>query len=299
MRSISVAASSTSAATLSPTGPSSGLRTKPRRSQVSTVNRSASAAARPSRSRSRRCRRRRAPTADRPARLHVQGGARHRDLFDLHIHPFTVAPFDRPGDPAHAAATQSQNRGLRHDRHLNSAAGRHEGAAPSGDRREHGRHDDRVVRLLPLRHGGGAGLPQAVLPVGRPVGGHPAGVRHAVRRIRRSADRRGDLRPLRRPDRPQGHARHHAADHGDLHRADRRAARLRDDRDRRAAAADGAAAVQGAAVGGEWGGSVLIAMEWGRRAPAGLHGELAAAGRAAGAAALDRHGAGVHRRDRP
>ncbi len=51
--------------------------------------------------------------------------------------------------------------------------------------------------------------------------------------------------------------------------------------------------LQGAAVGGEWGGSVLIAMEWGDRATARVHRELAAAGRAAGAAAVDGHGAAV------
>ena len=48
------------------------------------------------------------------------------------------------------------------------------GPAPTRDRREHGRHHDRVVRLLPLRHRRRAGLPEAVLPGGRPVGGHPA-----------------------------------------------------------------------------------------------------------------------------
>ena len=49
--------------------------------------------------------------------------------------------------------------------------------------------------------------------------------------------------------------------------------------------------LQGIAVGGEWGGSVLLAMEWGPRKRRGLHGQLAAARGAARAAAV--HGDGA------
>ena len=77
-------------------------------------------------------------------------------------------------------------------------------AAPPSGLRQHGRHDDRVVRLLPLRHRGRPGLPRGVLPRADPVRGYPALLRHPVRRLRRPADRCRDLRPLRRPDRSQG-----------------------------------------------------------------------------------------------
>ena len=58
------------------------------------------------------------------------------------------------------------------------------------------RHDDRVVRLLPLRHGRRARLQQALLPDVRPAGRHDGRVRHLRGRLRRAADRRHRLRPL-------------------------------------------------------------------------------------------------------
>src|SRR5690348_332647 len=57
--------------------------------------------------------------------------------------------------------------------------------------------------------------------------------------------------------------------------------------------------LQGLAVGGEWGGSVLLAMEWGRREAPRVHGELAPDGRPARAAALDADGPGDVGHDRP
>ena len=75
--------------------------------------------------------------------------------------------------------------------------------------------------------------------------------------------------------RPQGHAGHHPAAHGYRHRADRRAAGVRDHRRRRAdAARRSCGSLQGIGVGGEWGGSVLISMEWGSRKRRGFMASL-------------------------
>ena len=107
-------------------------------------------------------------------------------------------------------------------------------------------------------------LRKAVFPAIPPTRRYAAGVPDLCRRLRRTTGRRGDLRPLRRPHRPQGHT----------------------DRD---PVADGAATfavafvptyaaigiwgaviltvlrfIQGVGVGGEWGGSVLMSMEWAR-----------------------------------
>ena len=95
-----------------------------------------------------------------------------------------------------------------------------------------------------------------------------------VRRLRRPPDGRGDLRPLRRPRRPQGHADHDADPHGRRDRSYRRAARLRHDRRLGADPAHVLRIVQGIGVGGEWGGSVLMSMEWGRADATRLHGQL-------------------------
>ena len=138
-------------------------------------------------------------------------------------------------------------------------------AAPRRDR-QHGRHDDRVVRLPALRHGDRAGLRQAVLPEVRPAG---------RRRCRRSASSSSasSARPIGAAI--FGH-------YGD--RIGRKATLivdLADDRhrDRRRSACVptydsigiwGAVLltvirlIQGIGVGGEWGGSVLLAMEWAR-----------------------------------
>ena len=70
--------------------------------------------------------------------------------------------------------------------------------------RQHGRHDNRMVRFPALRTGDGAGLRQAVLPSIRPGGRRAAGVRRLFRRISRPAYRGSDIRPLGRPDRAQG-----------------------------------------------------------------------------------------------
>ena len=93
------------------------------------------------------------------------------------------------------------------------------------DGRRHRRHLDRVVRLLPLRDGRRARLPEAVLPGRERLRRRARLVRHLRRRLRRPARRRGDLRPLRRPHRPQGDADLDAAADGHRQHADRRAAR--------------------------------------------------------------------------
>jgi len=78
-------------------------------------------------------------------------------------------------------------------------------AAPRGDR-QHGRHDDRMVRFSGVRPDGGAGLREIVFSEVRPAHRHLGGVRRLRGRLRCTADRRGDLRALRRSHRPQGRA---------------------------------------------------------------------------------------------
>ena len=73
------------------------------------------------------------------------------------------------------------------------------------------RHDDRVVRLLSLRHRRGAGVQPAVLSERRSADRHAVVVRHLRGRLSRPPARRHRLRPLRRPDRPQVDARQLAA----------------------------------------------------------------------------------------
>ena len=92
------------------------------------------------------------------------------------------------------------------------------------------RDDDRVVRLLHLRHGRGAGVQRGLLPVVRPGDRDPGRVRLVLRRVHRAALRRRGLRPLRRPDRPQADAGVLAAAHGRGDGAHGPAARLRLDR---------------------------------------------------------------------
>src|SRR4051794_24396367 len=75
-------------------------------------------------------------------------------------------------------------------------------AAASRGHRQHGWDDDRVVRLLPLRDRGSAGISAHLLPRADPLRRRDRLVRHPVRRLRSSADRRRDLRALRRPYRP-------------------------------------------------------------------------------------------------
>src|SRR4051794_20879295 len=67
----------------------------------------------------------------------------------------------------------------------------------------HDRHDDRVVRFLPLWHRHWPCLWSPLLPERRSAGCHPERVRRLRRRLRRASDWRCDLRPFRRPHRPQ------------------------------------------------------------------------------------------------
>ena len=115
-----------------------------------------------------------------------------------------------------AAGTGGCNHGC--PRHSRRAFGcpAQRGTAQGGDRR-HRRHDDRVVRLLHLRHRRRADLPEDLLPQRRSADRNARGVRHLLHRLRRPADRRGDLRPLRRPHRPQGDPDRHADADGHRH----------------------------------------------------------------------------------
>ncbi len=107
----------------------------------------------------------------------------------------------------------------------------------AGALRQLDRHDDRVLRLLHLRHRGRARLPEAVLPVHRPGVSHARLARHLRRGVLRPANRLGVLRSLRRSHRAQDHPRRRPADDGRVDGGDRAAADVRVDRDRRAAAA--------------------------------------------------------------
>ena len=113
-------------------------------------------------------------------------------------------------------------------------------ASPCGDCHDC-RHDDRVVRLLPLQHRHRAGVRQALLPALRSAGRHAGGVRHLRGRLCRAADRCGDLRPLGRPPRAQVGADRHADADGHRDVPGRPGADLREHRHLGRGPADGAA----------------------------------------------------------
>ena len=95
---------------------------------------------------------------------------------------------------------------------------------------QHGRHNDRVVRLPAVRHGDRTRVRQAVLPEVRPPRRRARGVQRVLHRLRRPADRRLHLRPLGRPHRAQGDADRHAAGDRRRHRRCRLRARLQQHR---------------------------------------------------------------------
>ncbi len=160
----------------------------------------------------------------------------------------STAPTRHPSDPADPAEGRARLRGRRHHR---------------------------VVRLLPLRHRRRPGLRQAVLQRPRRTGRAVRGVRHVRGRVPRAADRRADLRPLRRPDRPQEDADPHAADHGRRHRGDRAAAVVRRDRRVGPVPLVTLRVLQGIGVGGEYGGAVLLAVEYAPAKRRGFFGSFA------------------------
>ncbi len=119
------------------------------------------------------------------------------------------------------------------------SGGRERGARRRGQDRagEPRRHDDRILRFLHLRHGGGAGVRRHVLPeirAGDPDAQRLSDLRH---RLPRPAGRLVPVRPFRRPDRAQVDPRRHHADHGPRDHPDRRLAGLCDRRRARAVAA--------------------------------------------------------------
>ena len=158
---------------------------------------------------------------------------------------------------------------------------------PRGSRQLH-RHHHRMVRFLPVRHGGGTGVQQAVLSQFRPGGGHGGGVRHLCGGLRRQAARRHRIRPLWRQAGAQDHAGDHPHDHGRGHLWHRAAAHLWPDRHRSSHPARAAAVPpglrrgrrvgwRGADGGGAW-----------QDRPARLSGKLGAGRRARGATAGQR-----------
>ena len=160
----------------------------------------------------------------------------------------------------------------------------------SRPRRQHGRHLDRVVRLLPLRHGGRARVPEAVLPGLEPLRRRARLVRHLRRRLCRAAGRRGDLRPLGRPHRPQGDADLDAAADGRRQLPDRRDAHLRLDRHLGADAAGRPAPAAGHRRRRRVGRLDHAVDGVGQPAPARPRRQLAAGRRADRPAAVDRRG---------
>ena len=164
---------------------------------------------------------------------------------------------------------------------------------------QHGRHHGRVVRLLPLRSGRRAGVPQGLLPRQRPRGRGAAGAGHLRHRVHRPPDRRPGVRPLRRHPRPQEAAGDQPADdgHGDL--PDRPAAGLRHDRRGRADHPDRAAAGPGIRPGRRVGRRRADRLRVRRPGATRLLGQLAAgrgaAGPAAGQRAARAAGAGADR----
>jgi MHS family shikimate/dehydroshikimate transporter-like MFS transporter len=71
----------------------------------------------------------------------------------------------------------------------------------------------------------------------------------------------GDLRPLRRPPRPQAHADAHRLDDGDRHRADWYSPSFASIGWWAPVLLVTLRAIQGFAVGGEWGGAALLSVE--------------------------------------
>ena len=151
------------------------------------------------------------------------------------------------------------------------------------------RHDDRVVRFLPLRLGRRAGVQQAVLPLVRPADRDPACFRDLCGRVRRAAARRHRVRPFRRPHRAQEIADVEPRDDGPRDRADRALAGLRDHRRMGADRADRAARVPGLCRRRRMGRRGADGRRARRRQAARLLGELAAGGRSARASPLRRN----------
>ena len=166
-----------------------------------------------------------------PLVFHRSGFAKlHRDDLDparldgringAEVDRAPARPAPRPG-PATTRRTPRERQAHRRVADVPPSRGR----ARLGRRRH-----DRVVRLLPLRHGRRRGLRQAVLQRPGRTGRAVRGLRHLRRRVLRPTDRRPDLRPLRRPHRAQADAAADPGDHGRRHRAHRPAADLRPDR---------------------------------------------------------------------
>ena len=107
--------------------------------------------------------------------------------------------------------------------------------------REPRRHDDRVLRLLHLRHRGGARVRAHVLPEIRARDADAQRLSDLRPRLPCAARRLVPVRPFRRSHRTQIDARRHHVDHGARDDADRRAALLRERGRVRAAGAGGSA----------------------------------------------------------
>src|SRR5215467_4100246 len=121
-----------------------------------------------------------------------------------------------------------------------------------------------MVRLSTLRPGHGAGLRQALLPEIGPDSRRARSLRNLFHRLCRPADRSGDLRPLGGSHRTQGDLDRDLAGDGCSDDGRRSRADLREHRHLGGGPADNHPLDPGDGVGGEWGGSVLLAMEWAR-----------------------------------
>ena len=119
-----------------------------------------------------------------------------------------------------------------------------------------------MVRFLPLQHRHRTGICQSFLPEFGSVGRNIASLPDLRSRFCCAPSGRSDLWPLWRQDGPQGSARRDIAADGRRDGPGRLCARLSADRHLGRRYPDGLRFVQGIGVGGEWGGSVLLAMEW-------------------------------------
>ena len=130
--------------------------------------------------------------------------------------------------PERQGSTLNVSSRLRHPQR--TFRSRTQSTAASRRDRQHCRHNDRVVRLPPLRHSDRARVRQVVLPEVQPHRRRPGGVQRILHWLRRPTDRRLHLWPLGRPHRAQGNTDRHAAGHRHCDRGRRLRARLRQHR---------------------------------------------------------------------
>lgn len=164
------------------------------------------------------------------------------------------------------------------------AGGPADGDAPAAHGRAelHGRHHDRVVRLLSLRDGRGVGSQAAVLPERLADGRHAGLVCHLCGRLRRAPGGSRDRRALGGQGGAQGRPCRCVAAHGGGDRGDRCTAHLLRGGCAGACGAGDASGPAGLAAGTEWGRAALLAVEHAPVGRRGLFGSFTQLGSPAG-----------------